>query len=704
MGTGDTREPAVAPYFAAAIFLGAFLLFQVQPMMAKAILPWFGGAQAVWTTCMLFFQTALLGGYLYAHLLTTRLRPDAQTALHLSLLLLSALFIRILPSADWRPLNSGAPAFRILLLLAVNVGLPFFLLSATSPLLQSWYGAAAPGRSPYRLYALSNAGSMLALLSYPFLVEPFLELRAQAGLWSILYIFFAIALWRSSRAYLAARPGPLPATVSVAATDRPPAAAIALWTLLAACGSAILLSGTAQLTQNVASVPFLWILPLSLYLLSFILCFESDRWYSRGRWTVYFGFACAGTAYLLAAWIKTPLTLQLPMYSLSIFIACMVCHGELAARRPAAGSLTLFYVAVSAGGALGGLLTAVAAPLLLDGPWEYHIAWGTLAAAVLSLLASRTGLRSWRARLGGAAMLALYGGFVYALYGNYSEESASRLDMRRNFYGTLHVYEWEHYGAQALTLMHGQIDHGFQFLEGDPRRDRPVSYYGPESGAGVAVRALRRRGHGRAGLEMGVVGLGAGIMAAWGRSGDRLTFYELNPLVTRLSYAYFTYLDSTRAGVAVVMGDARLSLEREAAGKARRQDLLVLDAFSGDSIPLHLLTREAFDVYFRRLGPGGVLAAHVSNRFLDLEPLVAGLAEERDLAWTVIDGYEDEESGASASTWVLVSADADLLSDPLVSRRSRGLEEGRAPLVFTDRHSDLFRLIRGGWLAGADME
>ncbi|MDQ7774345.1 MAG: fused MFS/spermidine synthase [Elusimicrobiales bacterium] len=693
-------------HFPIAIFLGAFLLFQVQPMLAKAILPWFGGAQAVWTTCMLFFQVLLLGGYLYAHLITTRLRPGAQVALHFSLLLASLIFIRVLPSDSWRPLNSEAPALKILLLLAANVGLPFFVLSATSPLVQAWYRTAEPGRSPYRLYALSNTGSMLALLSYPFLVEPFLGLNKQAGLWGILYILFAMTLWHGAKDYLAAgaprsAPGDAATGASAGGAPRPSAPEIALWLLLSACGSALLLAGTAQLTQNVASVPFLWILPLSLYLLSFILCFESDRWYSRGRWMAYLAFACAGVAYLLPGWMKAPMALQIAMHSLSIFIACMVCHGELAARRPAAGHLTLFYVSVSAGGALGGLLTALAAPLLLNGPWEYHIAWGVLAAVSLLLLASGSDLRRWRARLAGAALLCLYGGFVYALYGNYSDESSSRKEMRRNFYGTLHVYEWEHYGAAALTLMHGQIDHGFQFLEGDPRRNKPVSYYGPESGAGVALRALRRRGGGRANLEMGFVGLGAGIMAAWGRAGDRITFYELNPLVTRLSYAYFTYLDSTPAGLAVVMGDARLSLEREAARKARRLDLLALDAFSGDAIPLHLLTREAFEVYFRRLKPDGVLAVHVSNRFLDLEPLVFGLAEERGLGAAVIDGYEERESGASASTWVLVTADENLLAEPLVARRARGLEEGREPLVFTDRYSNLFRLIRGGWLAEA---
>lgn len=692
-------------YFPIAIFLGAFLLFQVQPMMAKAILPWFGGAQAVWTTCMLFFQVLLLGGYLYAHLITTRLRPGAQVALHFSLLLASLLFIRALPPDSWRPPNSEAPAFRILLLLAVNVGLPFFVLSATSPLVQAWYRAAEPGRSPYRLYALSNTGSMLALLSYPFLVEPFLGLSSQASLWGILYILFAMTLWHGARAYMDSAAQAADAGADAAqAGPRPSAPEIALWLLLSACGSALLLAGTAQLTQNVASVPFLWILPLSLYLLSFILCFESDRWYARGRWMVYLAFACAGVAYLLPGWMKAPMALQIAMHSLSIFIACMVCHGELAARRPAAGHLTLFYVSVSAGGALGGLLTALAAPLLLDGPWEYHIAWGLLAAVSLLLLASGSDLRRWRARLAGAALLFLYGGFIYSLYGNYSDESSSRREMRRNFYGTLQIYEWDHYGAPALTMMHGQIDHGFQFLEGDPRRNKPVSYYGPGSGAGVAVRALRRRGGGRAGLEMGFVGLGAGIMAAWGRAGDRITFYELNPLVTRLSYAYFTYLDSTPAGLAVVMGDARLSLEREAARKARRLDLLALDAFSGDAIPLHLLTREAFAVYFRRLKPDGVLAVHVSNRFLDLEPLVFGLAEERGLGAAVIDGHEDLENGASGSTWVLVTADEKLISDPLVAGRARGLAEGREPLVFTDRYSNLFRLIRRGWLAEADTD
>ncbi|MDT8288011.1 MAG: hypothetical protein RQ748_12950, partial [Elusimicrobiales bacterium] len=408
-----------------------------------------------------------------------------------SLLLLSVLFIRVLPSGAWRPLNSEAPALKILLLLTASVGLPFFVLSATSPLVQAWYGTAAPGRSPYRLYSLSNAGAMLALLSYPFLVEPFLGLGTQASLWGMLYILFAMSLWYAARSFLSAAPAAAAPGDIPAASPRPSAGRIALWTLLAACGSAILLAGTARLTQNVASVPFLWILPLSLYLLSFILCFESDRWYARGRWMVYFVFACAGVAYLLPGWIGIPLGLQILIHSLAIFIACMVCHGELAALRPAPQRLTLFYTAVAAGGALGGLLTALGAPLLLDGPWEYHIAWAALGALALVLTAAGFDFRSRRAFFGTAALLVLYGGLVHALYGDYAAESAARRETARNFYGTLQIYEWDHFGSPALTMIHGQIDHGFQFAEGDPRRNRPVSYYAPDSGAGLAVRALR---------------------------------------------------------------------------------------------------------------------------------------------------------------------------------------------------------------------
>lgn len=685
----------LAARYAAATFLGAFLLFQVQPLLAKAILPWFGGAPAVWTTCLLFFQTLLLGGYLYAHLLTTRLAPRSQAAVHCALLLASLAFLNIMPSDYWRPDGPGRPAWRILLLLAANIGVPYLLLSATSPLIQAWFRTAAPGVSPYRLYALSNAGSLLALLSYPFVFEPLLKLKTQALLWGGLYAAFAAACAWCALPFLRSRKAAAPAQEQGGA--RPSAGEMALWLALAAGGSAILMASTNQLTQNVASAPFLWVLPLALYLLSFILCFEGDRWYRRGIWTVFLMAACAGTGYLLREGVEAPLGLQVLIHSLALFIACMVCHGELAARRPASRHLTSFYLLVSAGGALGGLLVAVAAPLLLDGPWEYHLVWA--GAAFLAVFLPAAGQRPLLRTLPGVAawgvLLILCAGFSYALYGHYKNENLSRVAMVRNFYGTLNVYESECGGAPTRTLMHGQVEHGFQFAEGDSRRRQPVSYYAAATGVGIAVRTLRRRAAAeKRPLRLGLVGLGAGIMAAWGLPGDMFVFYEINPLVLRLAREHFSYLDDSAAAVDTVPGDARLSLQREAAAGARPLDLLVLDAFSSDSIPLHLLTAEAFETYFKRLRPGGVLAVHITNRFVDLQPLVRGLAERAGKRAVWVENYEDKKTGAAGSEWALVTADENFLKEPLVAKNAGAWAAGREPLVFTDQYSNLFRLLK----------
>ncbi len=717
--------PLFAARYAAAVFLGAFLLFQVQPLLAKAILPWFGGTPAVWTTCMLFFQVLLLGGYLYAHLITTKLPPRAQVFTHLALLLFSLGFLRILPSDVWRPSGYESPAWRILALLSVNIGVPYFVLAATSPLLQAWFRGAVPRRSPYRLYALSNAGSLLALLSYPFIFEPFLPLKTQAFGWAALYAAFALVCGLCAVSFLrsagqAAGPAPVPTEITGTVKPEPPGLlSRSLWLVLAACASALLLATTNQLTQNVSVVPFLWIVPLSLYLFSFILCFDGERWYTRRTWTVFLGFACAGVWYVLYESVDVTLLMQILIYSLTLFIACMVCHGELAAHKPPPEHLTSFYVLVSAGGALGGLLVAVAAPLTLNGPWEYHLVWLLLPAVMLGILV-REGKPAWRPGKHGyapAIFLTLYGWFAYALYGDYMSETRSMVDIARNFYGTLTVFESDYSGSTILTLRNGQIDHGFQFPVEDARRKWPVSYYAPPTGVGVSVRAMRKLAAAGSGgtLNMGFVGLGAGIMAAWGRPGDRLTFYEINPLVVHLSGEYFSYRRDSRGAVKVVLGDARLSLEREAARAAAQPDaltldalaggtavltpsppldILVLDAFSGDAIPLHLLTSEAFKIYFKRLKSDGVLAVHVSNLFVDLEPLVLGLALERGKKAIVIDNDEDEKLGAETSTWVIVTGNKKFLADPLVRENIRPWSAGSKPLVFTDQYSNLFRLLR----------
>lgn len=672
-------------------------------MLAKAILPWFGGTPAVWTTCMLFFQVLLLGGYLYAHLIATRLSPRAQVFVHLALLLASLFFLKILPSAAWSPSGGGSPAWNILLILGANVGIPYLVLSATSPLAQAWFRGVSP-RSPYRLYALSNAGSLLALLSYPFIFEPLLALKDQAALWAALYILFVLACGWCGIAFLrsapaAAEPRGYAVPAAAGVKTGPGWRSRSLWFLLSACGSGLLLATTNQLTLNVSVVPFMWILPFSLYLLSFILCFDSERFYKRSAWLVLLAFSCAGICYVLYSDISVPALLLIAVCSFTLFTACMVCHGELAAHKPAPEYLTGFYVLVSAGGAFGGLLVAVAAPLLFRGPWEYPLFWLLVPSIMLVVILREEkapfsiGYRSLR-----LVSICLYIIFAGLLYGYYRLETRSLLVMERNFYGTLQVFGSSFGGSKILTLMHGQVKHGFQFAEGDPRRKEPVSYYGRASGLGLAIRALRGPGARRRPLRLGGVGLGAGVMAAWARPSDRLTFYEINPLVLRLSGEYFTYLRDTSGAVDVVMGDARLSLEREtAAGAAPRPeplDLLAIDAFSSDAIPLHLLTREAFGTYFGRLRPGGVLAVHLTNRFLDLEPLVRGLALERGLKTVVIDNPKDEAAGAEAANWMLVSGDEKFLGDPLVKSSAAALPPAPGTLVFTDQYSNLYRLLR----------
>lgn len=667
--------------YATTIFLSAFLLFQVQPLLAKAILPWFGGTPAVWTTCLLFFQVLLLAGYAYAFWLA-RQTAGRQRWIHLGLLAVSLLFLQILPDASWRPAGNENPAWRILGLLAATIGVPYLTLAATGPLLQSWFRGRYPDRSPYRLYALSNAGSLLALLSYPFGFEPWLALRTQATGWAGLFVVFAalcaVTAWRAVR----------PTTITAAepaAVPLPGRRDRWLWVVLPACGSVLLLATTNQLSQDVSVVPFLWVLPLSLYLLSFILCFDSDRWYHRGVWLTLWPLAAAGVCVALFKGVELALGWQVLAHSAGLFVGCMVCHGELARRRPAPQHLTRFYLALATGGALGGIGVSLVAPAVLPDLYEYHGVWVVIGALVVVVLLRE---RRWWAGLGYALALP---GLVVALVGQVQETRDSQIDIARNFYGVLRV-KHNHYADDewpSTRLLHGRITHGMQFTEGAYQHE-PVSYYAAGTGIGAALRALPRGPR-----RIGVVGLGAGLMAAWGQTNDVVRFYEINPAVVRLSDRYFTYRVATAARVELAMGDARLTLEREAQEpRTLPLDILVLDAFSSDSIPLHLLTREAFAVYARRLRPGGVLAVHISNRFLRLEPLVRGLAVEAGWSAVLLTNDKDDATGTDQSTWVLVTSNAELLASPIVKVRQQAWAAEDAPLVFTDAYSNLYRLLR----------
>ena len=710
--TGTERAEASAgrgermAVYAATTFLSAFLLFQVQPLIGKAILPWFGGGSAVWTATMLFFQVALLGGYAYAHFVSNRLSLRRQGYLHIALLVLAALSIPIIPNAVWKPEGGGDPTLRVLLVLAVTVGAPYTLLSATAPLVQRWFTHDHPGVSPYRLYSLSNIGSLLALLTYPIVFERFLGLRVQAWAWSASYVLFVLACsylaWRVARR---ARPDEVAEDApEEGGTAEVTPANVALWLALPACASVVLLATTNQLTQDVASIPLLWVMPLALYLLTFILCFGDDRTYRPLRDFPLLAVGLGVGAYLLGA-ITMALLWQILLYAASLFIACFALHGELVRLRPASRHLTAFYLMVSVGGALGGVLVALAAPALFTGYWEYHLS----LIATGALVGIARGLDLWRhpveseARTrqillgGGIATLVGLAALAGVLVRDAQGDHRQALHQTRNFYGTVRVFEFDTanpLNAQRV-MVHGRILHGFQFLAPD-KRAAHTGYYSDQSGVGLALGQHPLRG--KQPLHVGVLGLGAGMIVSYAERGDTYSLYEINDTVIDFAEHQFTYLKDARdrgAKVETFLGDGRLVLDRQlAAGGPKQFDVLVLDAFSSDSVPVHLLTREAFDLYAKHLKPDGILAVNISNRHVDLSPVVRGLGGEqgREVQW--VSGQAGETSGILYSVWVLVSGNrAFFQQPPVASGLTPWPEQMRAPMIWTDDYSTIYDLL-----------
>lgn len=756
---------------ALTIFLGAFLLFQVQPLIGKYILPWFGGGPGVWTTCLLFFQAALLGGYAYAHLLSTHLKPRGQAWLHGCLLIVAVAMMPIIPASHWKPTGGTEPVVRILLLLTTTIGLPYFVLSATGPLIQRWFSLTFPGRSPYRLYALSNAGSLLALLSYPLFFEPVFNRKTQAWMWSACLGAFALLCIACARRLVGSTDAPSgdsesgmsgAASGDASLEKPPPAGTRLLWVAFAAIASVLLIATTNQLSQDIAVIPFLWVLPLVLYLLSFILCFDHPRWYRRGLFAGIFVIGTVAVCRILYAESGSSLAFQIGSYGVTLFAACMICHGELYRMRPRPGFLTAFYLHIAAGGALGGLLVAVIAPLLLDqyaelqaGLWALSYLLGVVclrdrdrtlaegmaiaALASIALLPAfwidwtdgvvdgfamypeafgnvygkhwllivatfavvvpafadgwRSMARQWRPRMGGFVMLlcaALGIFFIIQLH----HTVGTSLAATRNFYGTLRVYEElpdREYGRN-LKLVHGVITHGLQF--GNPIQSRwPTTYYGESSGVGLAIKHLRRPEGQR---RIGLVGLGTGTLAVYGKKGDQCCIYEINPDVVAMARNYFSFLSECEAQVQVVPGDARLSMEEDlAAGTPRDFDLLVLDAFSSDAIPIHLLTREVMGVYLRHLREDGILAVHISNRYLDLQPVVEKLADAFGLVSTTISDDSEDSWWIYRTTWMLLARDPALLSATEIQDKALPRsEKTEAMEVWTDDHASLIQVLR----------
>jgi hypothetical protein len=685
--------------FGGAVFLAAFLLFLVEPIAARQLLPVLGGSASVWITCLVFFQTALLVGYLYAHWLAQRSH---------SIVLLLVIAAAAVSAIAWSAIQAGQsqgaahPIWTVFRVLGTYIGIPFIVLAATSPLLQVWWARSESGSIPYRLYALSNLASFLALAAYPVLIEPNLKLHTQRLGWSVGFIVFAILLivlalrMRKVAPGSAAEesdPGTLPATIA----DK------LLWLLLPMGATMQLSAITAYLTANVAAIPLLWVLPLGVYLLTLILAFQF-------RFTLPWGIIArvmvvmlGGLAYSLtktnAGW---PLWLSILFFLIELFFACIFCHTEAFRLRPARSSeATLFYLLFAAGGALGSFLIGIAAPLLSDYNLDLPITF--LVTALLALAVNWRG--TWNQRLlwivASAAMVALV--FMVRRAYNHDTKVATR-----NFYASLRVTQdlFSYPGATVRTLMNGSIQHGTQIFGTDDLRRTPTTYYARNSGVGYAMQycclapdasAAAAGGVGRtAGAgsprarNIGVIGLGAGTMAAYGRPGDHIRFYEINPAVPPIARNVFTYIRDSAAQVDIVEGDARTSLASE---PPQNFDVLVVDAFSGDAIPIHLLTAEALALYRKHLAPNGIIAFHISNRHVDLAPPIVLLAQSAGMEARRFNVDKATGPGEYVSTWILVTADPQFFELPEVAPHAHIPEPKPGLKLWTDDYSALLPVL-----------
>jgi len=728
------------PLHCVALFLGAFLLFAIQPMFTKMILPLLGGTPAVWNTALMFFQGMLLAGYLYAHLLSRLDRVRWQVLIHASVLAIGLLFLPV--HVAWPQATSGGthPVAWLVALLTFSIGLPFFAVSATAPLLQRWFSQSGHvhAADPYFLYVSSNVGGLVALLAYPVVIEPLFGLSVQSRAWMIGYAMLTLTIvlcsislraFRGSESSVVVGAAPGPGEGASALSDKITWGARAHWLVLSFVPSALLLAVTLHISTDVASVPLLWVVPLSLYMLTFIIVF-ARRPILKHKWMLTLQIPI----YALLAVSFTRLDL-LPIFALDLamlFVTAMVCHGELVRHRPAADRLTEFYLWMSAGGLLGGVFCVLVAPLLFSsvleyplilaiaclvrpgssgGGWRQSVLDGVLAALValsysfvqgfvdagavnqlgvagpvLVYIALAAAFYSFRNR---PLRLAL--GFAPIIFGTvfHAEDAGHRLYRHRSFFGVYAVYSDP--GGNVHSLYHGNIVHGDEYMDEASVR-MPTSYYNQEGPLGQVFEAMRAS---RPMKRVGCVGLGTGTTACYQEPGQAMTFFEVDPAMVRIARnpTLFRYLELARPAVDIVIGDGRQSVTKVADGTF---DLIVLDAFSSDAIPVHLLTREALAMYMRKLTPGGIVLFHISNRYVNLEPVLANLTA--DAGWSaLVEDYEpnasDSGGHASRSTWVAVARDSSDLALLAEDDGWRSLTPDAAVGLWTDDYSNMFRTL-----------
>jgi spermidine synthase len=675
--------------FALTIFTSAFLLFQVQPLISKQILPWFGGSPAVWTTAMLFFQSLLCLGYFYAHALASMSSRKTQARIHVVVLILAALLAsRVLPGAELRPESPDSPVLQVLQILGLSVGLPYFCLATTGPLVQHWFTSTAHAQSVFRLYALSNVGSFLALLSFPYVLEPWLEQQQMGQLWTIGFWVFALLCLPVALGAWQNKAETANATVNLDPKTKLPIAQRLSWIALPALASLVFIAATDQISHDIAPEPRLWISTLGLYLVTFILTFDHPRWY-RPR---LFGGLALILLLLTAGMSDIPQWFGLEWdygvnevrwshYAL-LFVVCMLCHGELYRRRPVDTRwLTEFYFCMSIGGAFGGLFVTLVATQWFD---DYH-EW-LMALVIVALLATYVLFRTSLPRADGAGRLVRLGGVTTAtgmvallvvLQNPWSwreiikpDRSEILLDQERNFYGTVSVKErifFEQPELNERVFFSGSVTHGQQFLS-DKLRHVPTTYYARDSGIGdTLLWAMSQKPN----LSVALIGLGAGTLANYARPADAYDFYEINPAAVRFAQQWFDNLKSCKAAEQnIVLGDARLRMAQ--LPKDKRYDVIVLDAFTGGSVPIHLLTREAFQIYANHLKPDGYIAINITNAYLNLYPIVKAQSEVLGMAFRhKFQAADDDKNIRRNLHFIMTNDQAYLKAYPSVSREVR---------------------------------
>jgi len=724
---------ACLPVFAAVLFLSATLLFWVQPLFAKMVLPLLGGSPSVWNTAMLFFQTMLLGGYAYAHLLARYAAPRTQLVVQLGVLVIGLTFLPFAVGAGVVPPDQGTPVFWLFGLFAAAVGMPFFALSANAPLLQSWFSRTGHAHSadPYFLYGASNLGSIMALLAFPFFLEPQLGISGQTLVWKALYVVLAGGIGLAGLLMLMRAPATANSNVGrvLSAKSRPSLSTRLHWLVLAFVPSSLLLGVTTYISTDIASAPLLWVIPLVLYLLTFVNVF-ARRPLIPHRLVVpvvsVFAVIFAFLFHIHGLW-------SLGLHLVAFFLFALLCHGELARRRPDAQHLTEFYLTMSAGGMLGGVANALVAPVVFNMVYEYPLA--VVLACLLIPAASRRAIKpsvadflipaglflifagpAWIFKLNleviaqswmvyGLIFAACFAGMIAytskdrplrfglsigaLLFGSlFLINQDSKATMMRSFFGVYRVTVDT--PKQTRTMSFGTTLHGAQYLDPATRKT-PLTYFTRSGPLGQMFEAIRPRN-----LRVLEVGLGVGTVACYAQPGDDWTFYEIDPLVDAIARNenWFTFMSECAGDAPIIYGDARLKL---ADAPPAASDLIILDAFSSDAIPIHLVTREAFALYVSRLAEGGIILVNTSNRYLDIKPVISAIAEVNGLTGYYQEHVWDKETAPNYffdSNWVVLAREEKTLETLAASGKWTALPAPEAANLWTDDYSDLIGALK----------